>query len=394
MIPIIKDLAASFSKDLIAIRRHLHQHPELSFQEYNTSEFIQKELTKLDIPFKTGYATTGIVAHIYGNNPDKNCIALRADMDALPIEERNTVDYASKNKGVMHACGHDVHTTCLLGAAKILNELKHQFEGTIKLIFQPGEELSPGGASIMIAEGALALPKPNAIIGLHVFPELPAGFVGFREGQYMASADEIYITVKGKGGHAALPHKTIDPIVIASQIVISLQQIVSRKSNPITPSVLSFGKINGGFANNVIPDSVAIEGTFRTFDETWRKEALRLIKEVSEQTAAAYGATVDVHIPLGYPSLFNAPQLTRSMKNAAQKFVGTEHVIDLDMRLTGEDFSFYTQHMDGCFFRLGTNKDNDKYMDPVHTATFNIDESALEIGAGMMAHLGLIALQQ
>lgn len=388
----ISQLAAQFKNELIDIRRHLHQYPELSFQEFETSSFVKTQLSKLGIPFKDGYATTGIVAHIEGRNPASACIALRADMDALPIHEKNTANYASKNEGVMHACGHDVHTTCLLGAAMILNTIKDQFDGTIKLLFQPGEELSPGGASIMIAEGALLHPVPKAILGLHVFPELPAGYVGFREGQYMASADEIYITVKGKGGHAALPHKTIDPIVIAAQIIIGLQQVVARKANPITPSVLSFGKIQGGFANNVIPEQVKIEGTFRTFDEVWRNEALLLITHVSEQIAAAFGASVEVQIPLGYPSLYNAPKLTAAMKMHAVSILGNDKVVELDMRMTGEDFSFYTQHMDGCFFRLGTNRNNEAFTHPVHTAEFDIDEYALELGAGMMANLALRAL--
>ncbi len=293
----------------------------------------------------------------------------------------------------MHACGHDVHTTCMLGAAMILNENKHSFEGTIKLIFQPGEELAPGGASIMIKEGALENPKPSAIIGLHVFPELPVGVVGFREGQYMASADEIYIDVIGKGGHAALPHKTIDPIAIAAQIIVALQQIVSRRSNPIIPSVLTFGKIQGGNANNVIPDIVKIEGTFRTFDEEWRHEALDIIKQMSTQIAIANGANAYVRIPDGYPSLFNAPKLTHQLRNAAEQYLGNESVVTLEMRMTGEDFSFYTQHMDGCFFRLGNNKDNQQYNIPVHNAQFDIDENALSVGAGMMAYLGLNALQ-
>lgn len=390
----IQQLAASFAPDLIAIRRHLHQHPELSFQEFETMAFVCKELDKMGIPYEKGIAGTGVVGLIKGQHPDKNCIAIRGDMDALPIHEQNDVSYKSSNEGVMHACGHDVHTTCLLGAAKILNEIKDQFEGTIKLIFQPGEELSPGGANLMIQAGVLENPKPSAILGLHVYPELPAGIVAFRPGQYMASADEIHITVKGKGGHAALPHKTIDPIVIASHMVIGMQQIVSRKSDPQLPTVLSFGSIRGGNTTNVIPESVILEGTLRTFDETWRQEALRLIKNIATHTAAAFDAEAIIDLPLGYPSLFNNPEVTERSKALAEDYLGAENVQDLALRMTAEDFSFYTHHAKGCFFRLGTNTNNKENTTPVHTPNFNVDESAIEVGAGMMAWLGYNLLKE
>ena len=394
MISQIKSAVTEIFPELRTIRRHLHAHPELSYQEYETAKFVASELDKIGIPYHAGVADTGIVALIIGKNPDKKCIALRADMDALPIHEANDCAYKSQNDGVMHACGHDVHTTCLLGAAKILHSLKDKFEGTIKLIFQPGEEKSPGGASLMINEGVLENPRPEAIFGLHVFPQLPAGNVGFRQGQYMASADEIYITIKGKGGHAALPHETVDPIAITALIITGLQQIVSRKSNPLSPTVLTFGKITGGSATNVIPDSVELMGTLRTFDETWRKQAKELIRTIATQIATAYGAEAIIDIPDGYPSLTNNPELTARATSFAKDYLGDENVHQLEMRMGAEDFSFYTQHIKGCFFRIGTNTNNEHFLAPVHNAHFDIDESALITGAGMMAYLGYSMLNQ
>ncbi len=393
MISKIKTLAHGLQPELQRIRHHLHAHPELSFEEYETAAYVAAELDRIGIPYRKGIAGTGIVALIEGRNPGRTCIALRADMDALPIEEANTTDYRSQHKGVMHACGHDVHTTCLLGAATILHTLKDEFEGTFKLIFQPGEEKSPGGASLMIAEGVLENPKPAAILGLHVYPNLPAGTAGFCPGQYMASADEIYITVKGKGGHAALPQETIDPIAIAALIITGMQQVVARRSNPLSPSVLTFGKIAGGHTTNVIPETVELEGTFRTFDEVWRKEAKTLIRNIAEQIAAAYGAEAIVDIPEGYPSLYNNPELTAQANSFATEYLGDENVKALDKRMGAEDFSFYTHHTPGCFYRIGTNHNNEAYMAPVHNPRFDIDELALETGAGLMSWLGLQVLQ-
>lgn len=381
----IKEKAEKYFPEVQAIRHHLHAHPELSFQEYNTSKFVVEQLTKLGIPYKAGVAGTGVVALIEGNNPGKRCIALRADMDALPIEEKNDVPYCSTNRGVMHACGHDVHTSCLLGAARILYDLKGELEGTVKLLFQPGEEKHPGGASLMIKDGALENPKPDAIFALHVFPYLPAGHIGFKAGQYMASADEIYITIHGRGGHAALPQETIDPISIAALLITGLQQVVARKADPLIPSVLTFGKIAGGFATNVIPDKVEILGTFRTVDEKWRYEAHKWIKDFTELTCAAYGAKVDIEIPVGYPSLYNDPALTNKAEEWGRAYAGKENVHELIMRMGAEDFSFYTHHVPGCFFRLGTNKAGKEYTVPVHNSLFNIDEDALKTGMGMMA---------
>jgi hippurate hydrolase len=381
----IRSKAEQYFPDVQAIRHHIHSNPELSFEEHQTSAFVAQQLTALGIPHKTGIAGTGVVGLIEGKNPGKRCIALRADMDALPIQEDNNASYTSKNAGVMHACGHDVHTSCLLGAARILNDLKDEWEGTVKLIFQPGEEKHPGGASIMIKEGVLENPKPQAIFGLHVYPHLPAGTTGFRAGQYMASADEIYITIEGKGGHAALPHQTIDPIAIAAQVITGLQQVISRKGNPLIPSVLTFGKIQGGFATNVIPDRVEILGTFRTMNEEWRYQAHKWIKDFTEQTCAGYGAKAIVEIPEGYPSLFNDPALTAKAEGLAKEYLGEENVHELDMRMAGEDFSFYTLHVPGCFFRIGTNKNNKEYLAPVHNAKFDINEESMKTGMGMMA---------
>ncbi len=393
MINIIKQKAIQYFPEVQAIRHHIHTYPELSFQEHNTSAFIVNQLNSWGITNLKIIAGTGIVALIEGKNPEKKCIALRADMDALPIKEENEVSYRSVNEGIMHACGHDVHSSCLLGAAKILNEIRDEFEGTIKLIFQPGEERHPGGASIMIKEGVLENPKPAAIYALHVYPHLPSGTTGFRGGQYMASADEIYITIKGKGGHAALPHQTIDPIVIAAYVITGLQQIISRRGNPLIPSVLTFGKIQGGFTTNVIPDKVELMGTFRTMNEKWRYEAHQLIKDITEQTCAAYGATAIVEIPVGYPCLYNDIALTDKARNWAKDFVGETNVHELDMRMAAEDFSFYTLQVPGCFFRIGTNKEDKQFLNAVHTAHFDIDENALKTGVGMMAYCAFMALK-
>lgn len=392
ILPRIHEKAEQYFPEVRAIRHHIHAHPELSFQEYDTAAFISGKLTAAGITHTTGIAGTGIVAVIEGRNPGSRCVALRADMDALPIQEKNEVPYCSQNNGVMHACGHDVHTSCLLGAAHILNDLKHEWEGTVKLIFQPGEEMHPGGASLMVNEGVLENPKPESIFALHVYPPLPSGSVAFRPGQYMASADEIYITIEGKGGHAAMPHQTTDTIAIAALLITGLQQVVSRKSNPLIPSVLTFGKIQGGFATNVIPEKVEILGTFRTMDEKWRYEAHRWIKDFTIQTCEAYGATVSIEIPAGYPVLYNDPALTHKAIEWGKAYAGSENVHHLDMRMAAEDFSFYTLHTPGCFFRIGTSKEGKEFTAPVHNAHFDIDEDALKTGMGMMAWCAINAL--
>lgn len=383
----IKQLAHQYAEELITIRRHLHAYPELSYQEFETSAFIQKKLLEWNIPFTT-MAGTGIVALIKGKEPNSRIIALRADIDALPIQEENSVSYRSLKDGVMHACGHDVHTTCLLGAIKILNELKEEWKGTVKCIFQPGEEKNPGGASLMIREGVLDNPKPFGIVALHVHPELPVGKLSFRKGKVMASADEIYITIRSKGGHAAAPHTTADTIYIASQLIVSLQQIISRNKNPFIPSVLSICSFQGGHTTNVIPNEVKLMGTFRAMDEEWRLKAHQLIKEQTIGLVTALGAEAQVHIDVGYPCVQNDELLTNKAVQLANMFLNTNDVCETELRMGAEDFGYYTQKISGCFFRLGVRNEEKGIIHGVHTSKFNIDESAIEIGAGIMAYLG------
>lgn len=384
----IKELSKNYSNDFIGIRHHLHAHPELSYKEFETSKFVQGKLKEFGIDFQV-MATTGVIGIIKGKNPEKKIIALRADMDALPIIEKNKVEYRSKNEGVMHACGHDVHTTCLLGAAKILNELKDQWEGTIKLIFQPGEEKNPGGASLLIKEGVLENPKPEAIFALHVHPNLEVGKLSFRSGMVMASADEIYITVKGKGGHAAAPNLATDTILTASQLVVNLQQVVSRMNNPFNPSVLSITSFQGGNATNVIPSEVKLMGTFRAMNEEWRFKAHELIKNICLKTAEISGAGVDVEIDVGYPFVINNAELTEKAKRKAMEFAGEENVEETEMRMGAEDFAFYSHIIPACFFRLGVGNKKNNITSGVHTPTFNIDENAIENGMGIMAWLAV-----
>jgi amidohydrolase len=367
------------------VRRHLHANPELSFQERETSAYIQSALKSMKIPFKTGYAGYGITAMI-GRTSGK-IVALRGDMDALPIQEENEVAYCSKNPGVMHACGHDVHTASVLGAAKILKSVEDQLSGRVMLVFQPGEERLPGGASIMIREGAFAENRPDAIFGQHVFPQLEAGKVGFRPGMYMASADEIRIRVKGRGGHGAMPHLNADPVLMASHLVVALQQIVSRNSNPVTPSVLSFGKIEGKGTTNVIPDEVHIEGTFRTFDEAWRSEAHARIRDLSVSLVASMGGKCELQIDKGYPFLVNDEALTNRASTWACEYLGEENVTGLDIRMTAEDFAYYSQEFSGCFYRLGVRNEERGIVHNVHQSRFDIDENALPVGSGLMAWL-------
>ena len=384
----IKALSNSIAEETVANRHHLHMHPELSFQETATQAYVEKQLNAWGIP-NSRLANTGVVGIIEGKNPGKKVVALRADMDALPITETNDVPYKSTNPGVMHACGHDVHTSSLLGTAHILQQLKDEFEGTIKLIFQPAEEKAPGGASIMIKEGVLENPKPVSIFGQHVATNVPVGKIGFREGMYMASTDELYIKVIGKGGHGAMPDACIDPIVIASHIIVAMQQIISRNKNPKFPSVLTFGKIEGLGATNVIPDEVNIAGTFRAMDETWRAEGLAKMKKLAEGIAEAMGGEAIFDVLKGYPFLQNDPELTRKAKAAAVAYMGEENVVDLDLWMAGEDFAFYTHHVDACFYRLGIRNEAKGIISGVHTPTFDIDEDALAIGPGLMAWLAV-----
>jgi amidohydrolase len=384
----IKFLSKQIFPEVVANRRHLHANPEISFEEFETSLFVQKKLDEIGIPWEV-MANTGVVAHLKGNLPSDKTLALRADMDALPIHEVAGREYGSKNAGRMHACGHDAHTSSLLGAAEILNALKDRFGGTVKFIFQPGEEKLPGGASIMIKEGVLENPNPSAVIGQHVMPMIEAGKIGFRSGKYMASSDEIYVKVKGKGGHGAQPQQNIDPIVITAHIITALQQIVSRIADPKIPSVLSFGKIIAEGATNVIPDEVYLEGTFRTFSEDWRVKAHEKMKKMAVGIAESMDASCDFEIRKGYPVLVNEESLTKQTRTFAEDYLGKENVVDLDLWLAAEDFAFYSQQVPACFYRLGTGNKELGITSPVHTSTFDIDENALELSTGLMAYLAL-----
>lgn len=381
-------LAKEIHSNVVENRRHLHANPELSFHEYQTSAYVAQKLDELGIKYLK-MANTGLVAMIKGEKPSDAVVALRADMDALPIVEANEVPYKSKNPGVMHACGHDAHTSSLLGTAKILTELKNEFGGTVKLIFQPAEEKLPGGASMMIKEGVLENPKPDAVIGQHVMPLIEAGQVGFRSGKYMASTDEIYVTVHGKGGHGAQPQQNIDPVLITSHIIVALQQIISRVADPKTPSVLSFGKVIANGATNVIPNEVYLEGTFRTMDEDWRARAHEKMKKMAEGIAEAMGGSCDFNIVRGYPFLINEEKLTAEVRAYAEDYLGKENVLDLDIWMAAEDFAYYSQVSDACFYRLGTGNKERGISSSVHTPTFDVDEESLKLSTGLMAYIAL-----
>ena len=384
----IKFLAKQIFPEVVANRRHLHSNPELSFEEFETSAFLKRKLDELGIPWES-MAGTGIVALLKGDRPSTNTIALRADMDALPIQEVSGREYGSKNAGKMHACGHDVHSSSLLGVADILSTLKGKFGGTVKFIFQPGEERLPGGASLMIKEGVLENPVPEAVIGQHVMPMIEVGKVGFRSGKYMASSDEIYVKVKGKGGHGAQPQQNIDPIVVAAHIITALQQVVSRAADPRVPSVLSFGKIVAEGATNIIPDEVYLEGTFRTFDEDWRVKAHQKMEKMAVGIAESMDATCELGIRKGYPFLVNEEKLTRQVRGFAEDYLGKENVEDLGLWLAAEDFAFYSQQAPACFYRLGTANTEKGITSSVHTSTFDIDERALELSTGLMAYIAI-----
>ena len=381
----IKRLSKGYLKEVTLIRRHLHAHPELSSKETLTAAFISKQLSAWGIEHQTGIAGHGIVGIIRGNVPGDKVIALRADMDALPIREANQVPYISKNAGVMHACGHDVHMASLLGTARILKSLEGELKGTVKLIFQPSEEKYPGGALPMIKAGVLENPRPGFIIGQHVFPELEAGKIGLRSGKYMASTDEVHLTIKGKGGHAAIPHKVIDPVVITAHIILALQQIVSRNAQPTTPSVLSFGRILADGQANIIPDEVMVSGTMRTFDEEWRMEMQKRIRTISTSIAEGMGGQCEVSILKGYPFVYNDPRVTEKVRAYAEEYLGKENVEELDMRMTAEDFSYFAQEIPGCFYRLGVMNEARGITSNLHTSTFDVDESSLETGMGLMS---------
>ena len=384
----IKLLAKDINSVVMGNRRHLHAHPELSFREYETSAFVKTRLDEMGIPWQV-MANTGVVGILKGEKPSEEVIALRADMDALPIDETNTIDYASQNKGVMHACGHDVHTSSLLGTAFILQSLKSKFGGTVKLIFQPGEEKLPGGASLMIREGVLENPKPTAVIGQHVMPSIEMGKIGIRKGKHMAAMDELYVTVYGRGGHGAMPHENVDPVLIASHIIVALQQIISRNTNPTIPSVLSFGKVVANGATNIIPDEVHLEGTFRTVDKKWQSEAHERMKKMSEGIAESMGGRCTFNIVPGYPVLINEEKLTEQVGSFATAYLGKENIIPVDIWMAAEDFSYYSQVSDTCFYLLGSGNKDKGIVSALHTPTFNIDEGALSISTGLMAYIAV-----
>jgi amidohydrolase len=371
----IQELSQSIFKEVVADRRHLHSHPELSFNEVETSAYVAKKLEELGLE--------------YHKMAENGLVALIKDMDALPITEANDVSYKSQNTGVMHACGHDAHTSSLLGTAKILTRLKSQFAGTVKLIFQPAEEKLPGGASIMIKEGVLENPKPQAVIGQHVMPLIDAGKVGFRSGKYMASTDEIYVTVHGKGGHGAQPQQNIDPVIITAHILTALQTIISRSNDPKSPSVLSFGKVIANGATNVIPNEVYLEGTFRTMDEAWRNDAHKKMKKMAEGIAESMGGSCEFNIMRGYPFLVNEEKLTASARSYAEDYLGKENVLDLDIWMAAEDFAYYSQVADSCFYRLGTRNESRGIISSVHTPTFDVEEDAFKVSTGLMAYIAL-----
>ncbi len=381
----IEILSTSVYDEVVEIRRHFHQYPELSCEEFKTAGYICEKLVEYGIPYVDGVAGTGIVGLIEGRNPSSRCIALRADMDALPILELNDVVYKSVVPGKMHACGHDVHMASLLGAAKVLTGIKDQFEGTVKLIFQPSEERYPGGAIRMIEAGALENPKPQYVIAQHVINNLEAGDAGMMAGAYMASTDEFFITVRGKGGHAATPDQVVDPILIASHIVIALQQIVSRNANPVMPTVISVGRITGEGRTNIIPDEVRLDGTVRTYDEAWRKAVHQRIRDIAISLAEGMGARCEVNIAHGYPFLYNDPALTEKLRSLAKGYLGPGHVKDLEKRMTAEDFSYFAQKIPSGLFRLGISNTLQGINANLHAADFNVDEHSLKTGTALLA---------
>ncbi len=385
----IQKLSKKYFAEIVEYRRFLHQCPELFFQEYETAEFIASKLTEFNIPFTKGVAKTGIVGLIEGKDPYSKVVMLRADIDALPLVEENDLYYKSKNIGVMHACGHDVHTASLLGTLKILNNIKDKFHGSIKFIFQPSEEKFPGGAMAMINEGILENPRVENAFGQHVFPELEVGKIGIKAGEYMASTDEIVLRIKGKGGHGAIPHATIDPVLIASHIIVALQQITSRYAVHDMPTVLSFGKIIANGSYNIIPDEVYIEGTFRTFDDKWRFKAHHRIAEMAKAIAKGMGGDCDVDISVGYPALVNDEIVSLNTKKYAIEYLGKDNVVDLDVRMTAEDFAYFTERIPSCFYRLGVKNEEKGIVSNLHTPTFNVDEACLETGMGLMTWLAV-----
>ncbi|MDR1653866.1 MAG: amidohydrolase [Prevotellaceae bacterium] len=383
----IQTLKKYTEKNIESVKNHyrrLHAYPELSYVEFQTSRYIESQLDRMQIPYRAGIAGTGILATIEGKCGGKT-IALRADMDALPVSEQTSLAYKSTNEGVMHACGHDAHTACLLGVAEVLNELRSNISGKILLVFQPGEEKSPGGAKLMLDDGVFNDDPPDVVLAQHVSIDYPVGTLAFLAGRIMASADEIHVIIKGKGGHGALPHKVNDTVLAAAQALVALQQVKSRLCHPLVPMVLTFGKFVGNGATNLIPNEVHLSGTFRTLDETWREEAKPHIRRIITETAAAFGCTAEIAMPEGYPCVDNDPLVTEEARKYAQEFVGSQNVKDLEVRLTAEDFGFFSQTYPGAFFRFGVRGATNVNTGELHSATFQIDEEALRYGVGAMA---------
>lgn len=387
----IKALVQEYTAEITEMRRHLHRHPELSTQEFETGRYIKQKLDAWGIPCTDGWSATGVVGIIKGRNPESRCVALRADMDALPIEEATGLAFTSQNPGVMHACGHDVHMACLLGAAKVLQALRNDFEGMVKLIFQPSEEDFRAGAPKMIEEGVLSDPAPERIYALHVMPEMDCGKVGVKNGQYMASTDEIYLKAIGKAGHGAMPELNVDTVLMSAYILTGLQQVVSRQAPPYIPTVLSFGRIIGEGRTNIIPGEVNMEGTLRTFNEEWRARAHEAIRRCAQGIARGMGGNCEVFIDHGYPFVSNDVAAADFVRSVGAMMVGKENVEELPLRMTAEDFAYYTQKIPGCMFRLGVKPPELEAPTNLHTATLAVDERALAIGAQMMAGLGVFA---
>lgn len=385
MIDQIKKLSGLYSQEIIDIRRHLHKHPELSFKEYKTSSYIKSILKKWEISFQDNIANTGLVAFIKGKNSSESCVAVRADMDALPIVEENKVNYSSVHNGVMHACGHDVHTASVLGAIKILNELKDQWKGTIKFIFQPAEERLPGGAKAMIEQGVLESPYVQKVLAQHVFPDLEVGKVGFKPGRYMAAIDGISIVVKGKGGHAAIPEQYNNPIVAASDLILSLQSLFNEDSE--IPSVFAIGFVSAEGASNIIPETVSLEGTFRSVDSKMRKDSHVRISEKVKYIESKYSLEIELKINKGYPFLENDIHLTQNCMQFAKEYLGEENVVELPVRMTSEDFAYFTKERPSCFYRLGTRNEKKGIVHGLHTSRFDIDEDAIKLSIGLMSFL-------
>lgn len=398
MIEQIKALADEIFPEVVRLRRAIHRNPETAFEEFETARLVVETLRPLGLDLQTGVAGTGVIATLRGEGPG-GTVMLRADMDALPIHELNEFDFRSRNPGKMHACGHDAHTASMLGTAMILSRLRERVNGTVRFLFQPSEERLPGGARVMIDEGLFrengSHPAPGAIFGLHVQPDLEAGKIGVRSGMYMASADELYLTVRGTGGHAAGPHRLqADAVLVASHIIVALQSIISRNCPPDVPSVLSFGRVIADGATNIIPETARLEGTFRAMDETWRFRAHELMRRVAEHTALAFGAEVDFEIAVGYPALFNHPDETDIVRKAAVSYVGEEQVVDLDLWFASEDFAWYLREIPGSFYRIGTGNEAKGIVHGLHTPRFTIDEDALRVSPGFMAYLAIEYLRR